>query len=259
MREACTSASRASGRYHKSCRDGECMRGMTDGDTMTTNRILSWYNWFSRYYDRGPALWASDLRASLLSRAEGRALELAVGTGANFPHYPRGFFSSPTPDWDSFGSSGGDATEPASVVGVDLSPRMLAMARVKAHSLRLRFTGIVMDAANLGFPDSHFDTVVCTFALCTFPNPIRVLDEIIRVCRRHGRILMVEHSRTERLGWLQDAFAPIARTLWQCDLNRDTLSHLRNAQLRIVSDCCSPSGFVHAIEASSRHTKGNSR
>lgn len=113
----------------------------------------------------------ADSRRWVCRRATGSTLELAVGTGLNFPHYP--------------------AT--LRIIGVEWSPRMLQVADRNSRRLG-RSVGLVRaDAMALPFPDEQFDTVVCTFALCCIPDERLALTEAIRVLRPGGNLLLADH------------------------------------------------------------------
>ncbi len=100
-------------------------------------------------------------RKQLMSKARGKILDIACGTGLNFPFFP----------------TTGD------ISAIDLSPRMLEVARQKAESLKIKIQTLVMDAEKLEFTDGSFDTVSSALSTCTFPDPIRALREMRRVCR----------------------------------------------------------------------------
>jgi ubiquinone/menaquinone biosynthesis C-methylase UbiE len=105
------------------------------------------------------------------SRAAGAVLEVAVGTGRNFPFYPNG----------------------VTLTGVDLSPQMLAVARERAAELGLDVDLREGDAQRLSFADSLFDTVVCTLSLCAIPDHHAAIAEMWRVLRPSGRLLLLDH------------------------------------------------------------------
>ena len=92
------------------------------------------------------------------ARARGRVLEVAVGTGRSLPHYPPG----------------------VELVGIDLSPEMLAIARERAAEAGVAVDLREGDAEALPFADASFDTVVCALALCSIPRPDVALAEIDR-------------------------------------------------------------------------------
>ncbi len=110
------------------------------------------------------------LRSKLLQSAAGRVLEVAVGTGLNHSCYPAG----------------------VDIIAVDLSLGMLSHARQRGVA-----KAVLMDATRLAFADGTFDTVVSTLGTCTFPDPVRALREMRRVCRPGGRILLMEHGRSD--------------------------------------------------------------
>ena len=177
------------------------------------------YNDFARWYDLVEGVpevcGVSRLRRELLRRASGRVLEVAVGTGKNLRYHPRG----------------------CQITAVDLSPSMLAIARQRARRLGLDVTLIEMNAEALDFPDQSFDTVVDTLALCTFTNPVTVLHEMARVCRSDGRLLLLEHGRSDRdwLGRWQDRQADRHARRLCCRWNREPLELVRRAGLRLVA------------------------
>jgi ubiquinone/menaquinone biosynthesis C-methylase UbiE len=114
------------------------------------------------------------------SRASGEVLEVAVGTGRNFPFYPQG----------------------VRLTGIDLSPAMLEIARNRADELDLDADLREGDAQELPFPDASFDTVVCTLSLCSIPDDRRAIAEMKRVLRPGGRLLLLDHVRASSKAWL---------------------------------------------------------
>lgn len=108
-----------------------------------------------------------DSREWACSQASGSTLEVAVGTGLNLPFYPDG----------------------VRLTGVDLSANMLALARDRGRDAVL----LQGNAHELPFDGASFDTVVCTFGLCAIPDPVAAMDEMIRVLRPGGRLVLVDH------------------------------------------------------------------
>ena len=126
-----------------------------------------------------------DSRHWACCQATGEVLEVAVGTGLNLPHYPA------------------DAV----VTGLDLSGRMLDLARSRARDLGREVTLQQGTAHALPFADASFDTVVCTLGLCAIPDHETAVDEMIRVLRPGGRLVLLDHvagsSRlTRAVQWL---------------------------------------------------------
>lgn len=147
------------------------MKGRED-PTAKSRRV--WSQLADRY-DRGIAFWERALfgggRQWVGSRAVGQVLEVAVGTGRNFPFYP-------------------SAT---TLTGVELSPAMLDLARQRAADLGLHVDLREADAQHLPFDDASFDTVVCTLSLCAIPDHARAIAEMARVLRPGGRLLLLDH------------------------------------------------------------------
>ncbi len=114
-------------------------------------RIRHIYDKQAADYDRREnRSWQEALRADLFGRARGDVLELGVGTGATFTHYPSTL---------------------TSLTGLDISEGMLSQARPKATSLPFPVTLQVADFQTLLFADSSFDTVTSSLALCGIPDP----------------------------------------------------------------------------------------
>lgn len=110
-------------------------------------------------------------RGVLLSYAEGKVLEVGVGTGRNWPYYPK----------------------ECHVVGIDWSLEMLKESDKRASECK-HLILMQMDGRKIKFPDDAFDTVVATFALSSCPNPDQMLAEMVRVCRPQGRILLLDRG-----------------------------------------------------------------
>ena len=113
----------------------------------------------------------ADSRRWVCQRATGSTLELAVGTGLNFAHYP----------------------DQVRLTGVDWSPEMVRAAALAARRSGRPVELARADAAALPFADDQFDTVLCTFALCCVPDERAVLTEAVRVLRPGGSLLLADH------------------------------------------------------------------
>lgn len=181
-----------------------------DKETLLTRKR---YNRTAQFYDIMDRMIKPDLRKKILSEAKGKVLEVGVGTGKNLEYY--------SPDCE--------------VVGIDLSPGMLEKARVKAQRLQVNISLQEMDAQELQFPDHSFDTVVATCVFCSVPDPIKGLKEIKRVCKRGGKVLLLEHVRSENLllGGIMDILDPITVRLMGPHINRRTVENIEKAGLRI--------------------------
>jgi ubiquinone/menaquinone biosynthesis C-methylase UbiE len=200
---------------------------------LTSQEIARKYDRFALWYDfiEGipDLLGVRKLRKRLLSRASGKALEVAVGTGKNLPYYP-GF---------------------CRIIAVDVSNEMLRRARQRAVKMGMRVSLVIADSAALPFSHRAFDTVVSTLTTCTFPNPEAALREMGRVCKPEGRILLVEHGRSDR-EWLarwQDRRDEAHAKQLGCHWNREPLKLVHDAGLKLGAARRSFFGIFHEIEA----------
>lgn len=175
-----------------------------------TEIIRKRYDRIAKVYDCLESLMESaklsDYRKEAISELEGKVLEVGIGTGKNIPYYP-------------------DHLE---VTGIDFSKNMLEIAKKKAYSLDKKIKLIQMDAQNMKFQDNSFDSVITTCVFCSIPDPIMGLKEIRRVCRKNGKIIMIEHVRSEKklLGILMDIFNPLIVGLYGANINRKTVNNL---------------------------------
>ena len=200
---------------------------------LTTPEISQKYDRFARWYDWVEGvpdlLGVSRLRRRLLRGERGSVLEVAVGTGKNLPFYPRG----------------------CRIIAVDLSREMLNVARRRAATLCMDISFLVGDAEALPFSGHSFDTVVSSLSTCTFPEPVIALQEMARVCRTGGKILLLEHGRSDRewLGRFQDRRADRIAKQLGCHWNREPLDLVRQSGLDVTEAQRSFVGIFHTIEA----------
>jgi ubiquinone/menaquinone biosynthesis C-methylase UbiE len=125
-------------------------------------------------------LFTHKFRKKLIRKAYGKILEISIGTGNNFSYYKAGCVIS----------------------GIDLSSEMLKIAEQKSLGYDGEVNLSVMDAENTNFHDETFDTVVSTFSLCTCLDPKLVLKEMLRVCKKNGIILLLEHGQSSN-SWIK--------------------------------------------------------
>ncbi len=119
-----------------------------------------------------------------------RILEVGVGTGINTSLYPR----------------------TCTVTGIDLSTSMLAKARERAAREDLTNVRLMeMDAANMDFADESFDIVYAPYLISVVPDPVRVVKEMRRVCKKGGRIIVLNHFRSPNpiLSWVERLISPL--------------------------------------------------
>jgi ubiquinone/menaquinone biosynthesis C-methylase UbiE len=176
------------------------------------------YNRMARIYNLYDApmemMGTKKQRQRLLSKAEGSVLEAGVGTGKNLRYYPAG----------------------VEVTGIDVSSQMLARAkrRMAAHPVNAGL--IEADVQDLPFDNDTFDTAVGTCVFCSVANPVQGLQELGRVVRPDGRILLLEHVRpTSRLlGRIADAVSTLTRRIFGFRTNRRTDDNVVAAGLEII-------------------------
>jgi ubiquinone/menaquinone biosynthesis C-methylase UbiE len=139
------------------------------------------------------------------------------------------------------------------IIAVDVSREMLNVARRRAAKLSMDVSFSLADAAALPFSDKSFDTVVSSLTTCTFPNPVAALQEIARVCRTDGRVLLLEHGRSDRewLGRWQDSLADRFVNQLGCHWNREPIKLVREASLKVTKARRVFFGVFHQIEAES--------
>ncbi len=139
-------------------------------------------------------------RTKIVPKAEGRVLELGIGMGLNLQYY--------------------DPKKVTEVMGVDPSPELREIARNAAHDPALKVTVENGTAEALPLADKSFDTVVCTFTLCSVCTPEKALAEARRVLKPGGRLLLVEPNRRSPLVLLQAALVPAERGLFASTAER---------------------------------------
>jgi len=168
-------------------------------------------------YTFGPTLHAGRIQAiqRMGIKTGDRVLEVGVGTGINAGLYPS----------DSV------------VTGIDLSEPMLEKARERVlrkgvSNIRL----LAMDAADLKFPDNSFDIVYAPYVISVVPDPVAVVREMRRVCRRGGRMVILNHFRGMHPfgAWLDRLISPLTVHIgFKSDL--DLPAFLAQAELKPVT------------------------
>jgi phosphatidylethanolamine/phosphatidyl-N-methylethanolamine N-methyltransferase len=172
-----------------------------DFDNRSVAKVYAAWARFAPIYDLvfGPVL-AQGRKDSIAAaeRVGGRILEVGIGTGISLIEY-----SGKHP-----------------VVGVDYSEPMIRKAQERTVERRLAHVEAlaVMDGTQLAFASESFDAVLAQYVITTVPDPEGTLDEIVRVTRPGGEIILVNHLGAEA-GLRRDferSFAPMARKLgWQ--------------------------------------------
>lgn len=156
----------------------------------------------------------------ILSRG-GDVLEVGVGTGLALPLYD----------------------ERVHVTGIDYSDDMLAKARKRVADERMSHVAALrqMDARHLDFPDDHFDTVAAMHVLSVVPEPARVMQEIARVCKPGGQVVIANHFQRDDgfLAKVERIAAPLENLLgWHSDFPIATV--LSDDRLDLVEESSLP-------------------
>lgn len=178
-----------------------------------TKTIEKRYNRVSRIYDLmdKPMDWITpeSWRREILSGAYGITLEVGVGTGKNLKYYP----------------------EDVEITAIDFSEKMLEKARKKAMKIKNPPELHQMDVQELAFDDATFDYIFTTYVFCSVPDPVKGLEEIMRVLKPGGQLVMLEHVRSKNplLGLMMDALNPIVVRLIGANINRKTVENIKRA------------------------------
>jgi ubiquinone/menaquinone biosynthesis C-methylase UbiE len=142
------------------------------------------------------------VRARVAAGLDGEVLEIGFGSGLNIPFYP----AKVTRVW---------AVDPAAV------GRKLAAKRAAASAVPIDYIGL--DAERLPVGDASADHVLSTWTLCTIPDPMVALAEVIRVLRPGGAFHFAEHGRSPdaKVARMQDRLNPLQqRVFGGCNVNR---------------------------------------
>ena len=149
---------------------------------------------------KAPAL--TKIRSSLLPIAEGKVLEIGIGSGLNLPFY----------------------NSDAQITGVDPSTELQAYAQDIAREQGLKVEFLAQSGESIPVDNNSFDSVVMTWSICSIPEPNNVLSEIRRVLKPQGKIIFAEHGIApdqEVVKW-QNRINPVWNVIGGgCNLNRE--------------------------------------
>lgn len=186
---------------------------------MNLESIRSAYRRHSRYYDTvfGPVLHPGRklIVQALHLRSEDRILEVGVGTGLSLPLYP----------------------STVRITGIDISKEMLDIARERITQNQLPNVEelLEMDAEKLRFADAKFDKVIAMYVVSVVANPIRVVEEMRRVCKPGGELFIVNHFHSQRpvVRELENVFSPLSKLAgFRPDLELDAF--IRDTGLDVI-------------------------
>jgi len=141
-------------------------------------------------------------RQKLLTDVTGEILEIGFGTGLNLPHYPQSV---------------------TKITTIDPNPGMQKLARSRIKKSQITVDYKVLNGESLPMPDESFDSVVCTWTLCSIPLVEQALLEVHRLLKPGGKFYFIEHGLSQDLSiqiW-QNRLTPIQKVLADgCHLNR---------------------------------------
>ncbi len=143
-------------------------------------------------------------REKVVPMAEGRVLEIGIGSGLNLPHY--------------------ELAKVSAVVGLEPAAEMAERAEARARDFALPIEVLRAPGEDIPLPTASVDTVLVTYTLCTIPDARAALAEMRRVLHPDGRLIFCEHGRAPDRAvrrW-QDRLDPLwGRLAGGCHLNRD--------------------------------------
>lgn len=162
------------------------------------------------------------LIASLELKPGQTVLDAAVGTGLNLSAYPEG----------------------VSVTGIDLSQGMLDQARAKQVSADVTLE--IADLENLDFADDSFDAAASGFTLCVVNDPVRALQEILRVTKPGALVAILDYckSRDPEVQKWQELIADVAANVgfptdkvkWNALMDYDSLIYNSKLPIEVLQD-----------------------
>jgi len=154
-------------------------------------------------------------RERVIGAAEGRVLEIGVGSGKKLP-----FYRPPVRE----------------VLALEPAPRLIAMARSASRASSMPVSFLEASAEAIPLEEHSVDTIVTTWTLCSIPQAATALADMRRVLRPGGKLLFVEHGLAPDEGvrrW-QDRLTPAWRCIsGGCHLNRPIRSMIEGAGFRL--------------------------
>ncbi len=143
-----------------------------------------------------------EYRQQLLADVSGEILEIGFGTGLNLPHYP-------------------DSVTKITTIDPNAGMQKLARSRIAASNISVDHK--VLDGESLPMANASFDSVVCTWTLCSIPQADKAIAEVYRLLKPGGKFFFIEHglSQDPKIQAWQNRLTPIQKAIADgCHLNR---------------------------------------
>lgn len=203
--------------------------------TKSSRNVQTRYNRIAANYDLWDTipegLFYRSWRRRLWDRVTAESiLEIGVGTGKNIHFYPPG----------------------ARVTGIDISSKMLEKAETRAtRRPDVRLELLRMNVSRLAFGAAVFDTVIGSFILMVVPEPLKALQEVKRVCKPGGQLLLLEFTRSGNrlVAFMQDLVTPLTRAMYCAHVNRDMLTLVESSGFQITAVEKIADGVIEIIQA----------
>jgi len=161
---------------------------------------------------RGPEFRWEPLKRKFFASMRGKVLFLAVGTGLDIRYFPPGL----------------------DITGIDISPKMLALAADRAAAYPGRLELLEMDVHELTFEPGTFDQVFTSCTFCSVPDPVHGLEALLRVLAPGGELRMFEHtgSRHFPFNLMLNVMTPLSFRFGPA-MNRPTVGNVQRAGFEI--------------------------
>lgn len=145
----------------------------------------------------------SEYRQQLLADVSGNVLEIGFGTGLNLPYYP-------------------DKIDKITTIDPNPGMRRLARSRIEKSGITVDYK--VLNGESIPMADAEFDSVVCTWTLCSIPLVDKAIAEVYRLLKPEGKFFFIEHglSRDNSIQVWQNRLTPVQKIVADgCHLNRE--------------------------------------
>ena len=156
-------------------------------------------------------------RKKVVPLAEGKVLEIGIGSGLNLPFY--------------------DKAKIDEIWGLDPSEQLSEMAKQVADEESMEVKFISSGAEDIPLPDNYFDCVLVTYTMCTIPEVQRANQEIRRVLKEDGKMIFCEHGEApdQNIRKWQNRINPFwGKLAGGCNINRKIPSLIQESGLDII-------------------------